>query len=95
MGPFYLLFIQDYQYFGLYSRPAFMLLNFLEVLSICPTVLVLQVTSDVNSVLEHMKVFCDQVISGTWKGYTGERITDVVNIGIGGSDLVCLYSIQV
>ncbi|VBB31933.1 unnamed protein product [Acanthocheilonema viteae] len=45
------------------------------------------VTSDVNSVLEHMKVFCDQVISGTWKGYTGEKITDVVNIGIGGSDL--------
>ncbi|VDK76231.1 unnamed protein product [Litomosoides sigmodontis] len=45
------------------------------------------VTSDVNSVLEHMKIFCDQVISGTWKGYTGERITDVVNIGIGGSDL--------
>uniref|UniRef100_A0A8R1TNC8 Glucose-6-phosphate isomerase n=1 Tax=Onchocerca volvulus TaxID=6282 RepID=A0A8R1TNC8_ONCVO len=45
------------------------------------------VTSDVNSVLEHMKMFCDQVISGTWKGYTGKAITDVVNIGIGGSDL--------
>uniref|UniRef100_A0A1I7VY26 Glucose-6-phosphate isomerase n=1 Tax=Loa loa TaxID=7209 RepID=A0A1I7VY26_LOALO len=45
------------------------------------------VTNDVNSVLEHMKTFCDQVISGTWKGYTGEAITDVVNIGIGGSDL--------
>lgn len=45
------------------------------------------VTNDVNRVLEHMKTFCDQVISGTWKGYTGEAITDVVNIGIGGSDL--------
>ncbi|MCP9260338.1 Glucose-6-phosphate isomerase [Dirofilaria immitis] len=45
------------------------------------------VTSDVNNVLEHMKMFCEQVISGTWKGYTGEAITDVVNIGIGGSDL--------
>uniref|UniRef100_A0A158Q802 Glucose-6-phosphate isomerase n=1 Tax=Elaeophora elaphi TaxID=1147741 RepID=A0A158Q802_9BILA len=45
------------------------------------------VTNDVNGVLEHMKVFCDQVISGTWKGYTGEAITDIVNIGIGGSDL--------
>uniref|UniRef100_A0A915PLH2 Glucose-6-phosphate isomerase n=1 Tax=Setaria digitata TaxID=48799 RepID=A0A915PLH2_9BILA len=45
------------------------------------------VTNDVNNVLEHMKTFCEQVISGTWKGYTGEAITDVVNIGIGGSDL--------
>lgn len=34
-----------------------------------------------------MKQFCDQVISGSWKGYTGKAITDVVNIGIGGSDL--------
>ncbi|XP_045616730.2 glucose-6-phosphate isomerase isoform X2 [Procambarus clarkii] len=41
----------------------------------------------VNSVLSHMKNFCDRVISGEWKGYTGESITDVVNIGIGGSDL--------
>lgn len=45
------------------------------------------VTDDVNNVLEHMRTFCDQVIRGTWKGYTGEAITDVVNIGIGGSDL--------
>lgn len=45
------------------------------------------VTEEVNNVLTHMKQFCDQVISGQWKGYTGERITDVVNIGIGGSDL--------
>ncbi|CAG0921531.1 unnamed protein product [Notodromas monacha] len=41
----------------------------------------------VNAVLAHMKEFCHQVISGEWKGYTGEKITDVVNIGIGGSDL--------
>ncbi|CAL4107730.1 unnamed protein product, partial [Meganyctiphanes norvegica] len=41
----------------------------------------------VNAVLDHMKEFCGQVISGDWKGYTGKSITDVVNIGIGGSDL--------
>uniref|UniRef100_A0A0M3HQX5 Glucose-6-phosphate isomerase n=1 Tax=Ascaris lumbricoides TaxID=6252 RepID=A0A0M3HQX5_ASCLU len=46
-----------------------------------------QVTADVNKVLNHMKEFCEAVISGKWKGYTGETITDVVNIGIGGSDL--------
>lgn len=42
---------------------------------------------DVRAVLEHMKVFTEQVLSGSWKGYTGKSITDVVNIGIGGSDL--------
>ncbi|XP_037085020.1 glucose-6-phosphate isomerase-like isoform X2 [Pollicipes pollicipes] len=41
----------------------------------------------VNAVLAHMKEFCGEVISGSWKGYTGKAITDVVNIGIGGSDL--------
>ena len=41
----------------------------------------------VNAVLEKMKAFSERVISGEWKGYTGEAITDVVNIGIGGSDL--------
>jgi len=41
----------------------------------------------VNAVLDHMKEFCGQVIDGTWKGYTGKPITDVVNVGIGGSDL--------
>jgi len=41
----------------------------------------------VNAVLAHMKDFCGQVISGAWKGYTGKPMTDVVNIGIGGSDL--------
>jgi len=41
----------------------------------------------VNAVLDHMKEFCGQVIGGSWKGYTGKAITDVVNVGIGGSDL--------
>lgn len=41
----------------------------------------------VNAVLEKMKSFTERVISGDWKGYTGKAITDVVNIGIGGSDL--------
>ncbi|MFT4032860.1 MAG: glucose-6-phosphate isomerase [Siphonobacter sp.] len=41
----------------------------------------------VNGVLEKMKGFSEKVISGEWKGYTGKTITDVVNIGIGGSDL--------
>nr|CAH7742211.1 unnamed protein product [Callosobruchus chinensis] len=45
------------------------------------------VMPDVNSVLEHMKTFTADVLSGKWKGYTGKKITDVVNIGIGGSDL--------
>ena len=42
---------------------------------------------EVNAVLAKMSAFCDRVISGEWKGYTGKAITDVVNIGIGGSDL--------
>ncbi|MBU1411190.1 glucose-6-phosphate isomerase [Myxococcota bacterium] len=41
----------------------------------------------VNAVLAQMKDFCGRVHSGAWKGYTGKAITDVVNIGIGGSDL--------
>ena len=41
----------------------------------------------VNAVLQQMQIFCDDIISGNWKGYTGKSITDVVNIGIGGSDL--------
>ncbi len=45
------------------------------------------VMPDVNAVLAHMKRFCHEVRSGAWKGYTGKEITDVVNIGIGGSDL--------
>ena len=42
---------------------------------------------EVNAVLEKMKNFCNKIISGEWKGYTGKPITDIVNIGIGGSDL--------
>jgi glucose-6-phosphate isomerase len=45
------------------------------------------VMSDVNAVLDQMKTFSEKVISGEWKGYTGQSITNVVNIGIGGSDL--------
>ena len=45
------------------------------------------VMPEVNAVLAEMSAFCDRVISGEWKGYTGKAITDVVNIGIGGSDL--------
>ncbi|MBL1410491.1 glucose-6-phosphate isomerase [Sphingobacterium faecale] len=41
----------------------------------------------VRSVLAHMKDFTDRILSGEWRGYTGLKITDVVNIGIGGSDL--------
>jgi glucose-6-phosphate isomerase len=41
----------------------------------------------IKAVKEHMKNFSINVISGNWKGYTGKTITDVVNIGIGGSDL--------
>ena len=45
------------------------------------------VMPEVNAVLDQMKTFSEKVISGEWKGYTGKSITDVVNIGIGGSDL--------
>ncbi|MDP9081648.1 MAG: glucose-6-phosphate isomerase [Bacteroidota bacterium] len=45
------------------------------------------VMPDVNRVLDHMKEFSEAIISGSWKGFTGKPITDVVNIGIGGSDL--------
>ncbi|XP_076749272.1 glucose-6-phosphate isomerase-like [Xylocopa sonorina] len=45
------------------------------------------VMPDVNAVLEHMKQFTNEVLSKQWKGFTGKPIEDVVNIGIGGSDL--------
>ena len=45
------------------------------------------VMPEVNAVLAKMKAFCERVISGEWKGYTGKAIRDVINIGIGGSDL--------
>jgi glucose-6-phosphate isomerase len=41
----------------------------------------------INKVLAQMKAFCAKVHSGEWKGYTGKTITDIVKIGIGGSDL--------
>ncbi len=42
---------------------------------------------DVKAVLAKIKGFCEKIISGEWKGYTGKAIEHVVNIGIGGSDL--------
>jgi glucose-6-phosphate isomerase len=45
------------------------------------------VMPEINAVLAKMKGFCEKVRSGAWKGYTGKAITDIVNIGIGGSDL--------
>ena len=41
----------------------------------------------INAVLAQMKTFCNQVHSGEWLGYTGKKITAIVNVGIGGSDL--------
>ncbi|GAB6140300.1 glucose-6-phosphate isomerase [Methylosoma difficile] len=45
------------------------------------------VMPQINAVLAKMRTFCERVRSGEWKGYTGKTITDVVNIGIGGSGL--------
>jgi len=45
------------------------------------------IREDINRVLSQMQKFSEAVRSGVWKGYTGKSITDVVNIGIGGSDL--------
>ncbi|MFH1848548.1 MAG: glucose-6-phosphate isomerase [Candidatus Omnitrophota bacterium] len=45
------------------------------------------IMSDINAVLGQMEEFSKKIISGKWKGYTGSPITDIVNIGIGGSDL--------
>ena len=45
------------------------------------------VMPQINSVQDHMKSFCSLVHNGKWRGYSGEPITDIVNIGIGGSDL--------
>lgn len=43
--------------------------------------------SEVKAVLGRMEAFCERIHSGQWRGYSGERISDVVNLGIGGSDL--------
>ena len=45
------------------------------------------VMPEVNAVLQQIKTFSDQIVSGQWRGYTGKKITDIVNVGIGGSDL--------
>jgi glucose-6-phosphate isomerase len=45
------------------------------------------VMPEVNAVLAKMEIFTKKITSGEWKGYTGKPITDIVNIGIGGSDL--------
>ena len=45
------------------------------------------VMPDINRVIDRMSVFSERVRSGEWRGHSGEAITDVVNIGIGGSDL--------
>ena len=45
------------------------------------------VMPEVRAVLQKMEKFCDRIISGSWKGFSGKSITDIVNIGIGGSDL--------
>jgi glucose-6-phosphate isomerase len=45
------------------------------------------VMPEVNRVLDQMKSFATRLLNGEWKGFTGKQITDIVNIGIGGSDL--------
>jgi len=45
------------------------------------------VVPEVHAVLNRMAVFANQVRNGQWRGYTGKRVRNVVNIGIGGSDL--------
>jgi len=46
-----------------------------------------EVNADIHAVLDRVKTFTDAVRSGEWLGHTGKPITDIVNIGIGGSDL--------
>jgi glucose-6-phosphate isomerase len=45
------------------------------------------VVPDVHAVLDKMSAFSDRIRSGAWKGHTGKRVRNIVNIGIGGSDL--------
>jgi len=47
----------------------------------------MDVMPEVNAVFEKMRAFSESIRSGDWKGFTGKKITDIVNIGIGGSDL--------
>jgi glucose-6-phosphate isomerase len=46
-----------------------------------------QAPAEVRAVLKRLERFCESLHGGTWRGFSGERITDIVNIGIGGSDL--------
>ncbi|KAK4103427.1 glucose-6-phosphate isomerase [Parathielavia hyrcaniae] len=48
---------------------------------------VMNTKGGVNEVLDHMREFSEQVRSGEWKGYTGKKLTTIINVGIGGSDL--------
>ncbi|MGL5253489.1 MAG: glucose-6-phosphate isomerase [Brevinema sp.] len=52
------------------------------------------VVAEVHKVLASMKIFSEKIRSGSWKGYTGKSITDVVNIGIGGSDLGPVMAVE-
>ena len=45
------------------------------------------VVAEVHAVLRRMRAFAEKIRSGDWKGYTGKRIRNVINVGIGGSDL--------
>ena len=47
----------------------------------------IDILGDIRAVRAQMKTFCDKVHNGEWKGYTGKAIKNIVNIGIGGSDL--------
>ena len=47
----------------------------------------IDILADIQAVRAQMKTFCDKVHNGEWKGYTGKAIKNIVNIGIGGSDL--------
>ncbi|HEX6734170.1 MAG TPA: glucose-6-phosphate isomerase [Azonexus sp.] len=50
--------------------------------------------AEVKAVLARIEAFCEAVHSGRWRGYSGDRITDVVNLGIGGSDLGPRMAVQ-
>ena len=45
------------------------------------------VMPEINQVLNHMATFANKIRSGEWRGYTGKKIKNIINIGIGGSDL--------
>jgi glucose-6-phosphate isomerase len=47
----------------------------------------IDVVAEVHEVLDRMAAFSEQILSGEWKGYTGQPIRNIVNVGIGGSDL--------